>query len=48
MNLLFHTEPVDLEWWVWPSLLGVVIYLLAELKKVLTGRAVRRGSEPAA
>jgi Ca2+-transporting ATPase len=48
MNRLFHTEPVALEWWVWPSLLGVVVYLLAELKKVLTrpAKALRVPTSP--
>ncbi|MDX2014316.1 MAG: HAD-IC family P-type ATPase [Myxococcaceae bacterium] len=36
MNRLFHTEPLPLEWWLIPSVVGLAVYVLAELKKVLT------------
>jgi cation-transporting P-type ATPase F len=34
MNRLFHTAPVPLIWWVYPSLAGLVIFVLVEVKKV--------------
>jgi Ca2+-transporting ATPase len=36
MNRLFHTEPLPLTWWLIPSGVGLAVYVLAELKKVLT------------
>jgi hypothetical protein len=36
MNRLFHTEPLPLKWWLIPSVVGFVVYVLAELKKVFT------------
>jgi Ca2+-transporting ATPase len=39
MNRLFHTEPLPLTWWLVPSAVGLVVYVLAELKKVFTRAA---------
>jgi magnesium-transporting ATPase (P-type) len=36
MNGLFHTAPVDASWWLALSVTGLVVYGLAEVKKLLT------------
>jgi cation-transporting P-type ATPase F len=36
MNKLFHSAPLPLIWWVYPSLAGLVIFLFVEAKKTLT------------
>ena len=38
MNTLFHTAPIDLGWWGVMTLIGVIVFLLAELKKALALR----------
>lgn len=35
MNRLFHTEPIDLHWWGVMTGIGLVVFILAELKKAL-------------
>jgi cation-transporting P-type ATPase F len=35
MNRLFHTAPLPLIWWVYPSVAGLVVFLLVELKKMV-------------
>jgi magnesium-transporting ATPase (P-type) len=36
MNRLFHTAPVDAIWWLALSATGFLVYVLAEVKKLLT------------
>jgi magnesium-transporting ATPase (P-type) len=33
MNRLFHTAPIDLWWWAVMTLIGFVVFVLAEAKK---------------
>jgi Ca2+-transporting ATPase len=38
MNRLFHTEPIDWWWWGVVSLCGLVVFVLAEVKKAIVRR----------
>lgn len=39
MNSLFHTAPIELWWWVVMTAIGLTVYALAEIKKLLIHRA---------
>jgi cation-transporting P-type ATPase F len=39
MNRLFHTAPIELWWWVVMTAIGVLVFVLAELKKASSSRA---------
>jgi magnesium-transporting ATPase (P-type) len=44
MNELFHTAPVAAEWWLWTTVIGVVVYALVETEKALRLRRAARST----
>jgi prolipoprotein diacylglyceryltransferase len=42
MNRLFHTAPIDLWWWGVMTAIGLLVFILAEAKKVWSLRSQQR------
>jgi hypothetical protein len=42
MNQLFHAAPIALEWWLWTTIVGIVVYALVEAEKWIRRRVSAR------
>jgi hypothetical protein len=44
MNRLFHTAPIDPWWWAVMTVIGFLVFALAEAKKAWSARAAGRAA----